>query len=330
MSNVPLVSVVIPTYNRARSVVRAIESAQRQSYPNIEIVVTDNASTDGTEEVVRALAEKDRRIRYFRNEQNLGPVPNWKKGIQLAQGEYVKILFSDDSLEPHAVHKMITVFQQHGDQLGFVYSRAFLHHIGLDIIYGPTHQLDKPIPIEEYFDATASRFSESIFTPCMALFRRKDLLKNFTEKIPHTNPQLRLYWHQRGIGYDAILYWRTAACYPYIYAIEEPLIHLYSYNLDTIACITAETEHQKLIQGYLHAFKFWLSKYAKLDKETMINLYARVFWFNRKAKKSYGGIRTGVRILKKELAAGLPLNLRYFVLGYFLVSKSKKLESISS
>ena len=83
----PTVSVIIPTYNRAHFVGRAIKSVLNQTYQDFEIIVVDDGSTDNTEEVVWGL--KDERIRYIRHETNRGGAAARNSGIEAAQAEYI-------------------------------------------------------------------------------------------------------------------------------------------------------------------------------------------------------------------------------------------------
>ncbi len=321
MSDKPLVSVVIPTYNRERSVTRAIESAQKQSYPNIEILVVDNASTDGTEATVRTLAEQDERIRYYRNEKNLGPVPNWKRGIELSRGEYVKILFSDDCLEPEAVKAMVQAFEEYGEKLGFVYSKAIVHHQDKVVDYGPPHECGKLIDTMAYFEAVVGRFKETIFTPCMGLFRREDLLKGFLDRIPHRNRDTEDFLHSRGIGYDVILYWKTAERYDYIYAIDQPLVHLYGYNLDDEKCITLETNVEKLMNGYWHGFLYWLATSSEITEKEKTQLYSLIMKVEYMDKA-----RNTVKIFKmirRYYRAGIFIEIKYWIKAWLLIYRGK-------
>jgi len=90
------VSVIIPTYNRAKYLRQSIESALAQNYGDIEVVVSDNASTDGTSQVIEDYLG-DRRLKYFRNEENIGMVPNWRKALlEYAAGDLAIILDDDD------------------------------------------------------------------------------------------------------------------------------------------------------------------------------------------------------------------------------------------
>jgi len=108
----PLVTILIPTYNRATLLVEAIESALKQRYVNLEIIVCDNASTDETEQVVSGYLA-DPRLRYFRADRNVGMVRNWQWGLEdLASGEWFLILSDDDYLtDPAFVQTAVTKTQ---------------------------------------------------------------------------------------------------------------------------------------------------------------------------------------------------------------------------
>jgi glycosyltransferase involved in cell wall biosynthesis len=96
-TELPLVTIMIPTYNQAHFVLEAVDSALAQDYPNLEIIVADDASTDDTSEVVSA--RRDARIRYHRNAVNLGRVGNYRNTLfNLATGEWVVNLDGDDFL----------------------------------------------------------------------------------------------------------------------------------------------------------------------------------------------------------------------------------------
>jgi glycosyltransferase involved in cell wall biosynthesis len=95
---VPKVSVCIPTYNTAKYLPEAIESALKQEYADFELVVCDNASTDGTPELCQRYA--DPRLRYVRHEQLVGQAENWNRCLDLARGDYVILLHADDVLLP--------------------------------------------------------------------------------------------------------------------------------------------------------------------------------------------------------------------------------------
>lgn len=113
----PLVSVGIPTYNRAEGLVRAVASVQRQNYPRLEILISDNASTDATQEVCQKLAEGDDRIRYFRQPKNLGPIPNFAFLLENGAGTFFMWVADDDTIEPDIVPRYVRFLEQHADHV---------------------------------------------------------------------------------------------------------------------------------------------------------------------------------------------------------------------
>lgn len=93
---IPKVSVGMPVYNGERYLEEALESIMGQSLSDLELVIVDNASTDRTEQICRAYAGKDERIRYFRSRQNYGVVYNFNTAFRLSAGHYFKWAASDD------------------------------------------------------------------------------------------------------------------------------------------------------------------------------------------------------------------------------------------
>ena len=119
----PLISVLIPTYNRAEYLGEAIESVKEQDYPNFEIIVSDNASTDGTEKRVEKYLS-DSRFRYYRNEKNLGAVENYRRLLyEYASGSFGHYLTDDDYfIDRQHLSKAVRLMQEQG--AGVVFSGA--------------------------------------------------------------------------------------------------------------------------------------------------------------------------------------------------------------
>ncbi len=103
----PLVSICIPNYNGERFLKSAIESALSQTYPRIEVVVVDNASTDGSWDIVRSF----RKVKKVRQRINVGYNDNLNTCVAVANGKYIKILHSDDILESDAVEKQVAMME---------------------------------------------------------------------------------------------------------------------------------------------------------------------------------------------------------------------------
>jgi glycosyltransferase involved in cell wall biosynthesis len=108
-NNKPEVSVIIPTYNRANIISRAIRSVLAQTYENFEIIIIDDGSTDNTEEVIQSFSE--RRIRYLRHKVNRGRGTVRNKALTEARGEYIAFLDDDDEWLPTKLERQLQVFK---------------------------------------------------------------------------------------------------------------------------------------------------------------------------------------------------------------------------
>lgn len=108
-SQLPLVSVITPTYNRPAYLKQALSSAVRQTYQNIEIIVSDNCSPQDIQALVNSFS--DPRIRFSRNDKNLGMIGNTLKAFQMAQGKYVACLLDDDMWEENYLAKLVPILE---------------------------------------------------------------------------------------------------------------------------------------------------------------------------------------------------------------------------
>jgi glycosyltransferase involved in cell wall biosynthesis len=108
----PRVSIGLPVYNGEEYLVETLEAILNQTYSHFELVISDNASTDGTQAICRAYAAKDDRIRYFRNATNVGASRNFNRTFELASGEYFKWAAADDLHEPEFLERCVTVLDQ--------------------------------------------------------------------------------------------------------------------------------------------------------------------------------------------------------------------------
>lgn len=103
----PPVSIGIPTYQRPETLKRALASALAQDHSRLEVVISDNASQDETEEVCRAAAARDTRVRYLRHERNRGSTFNFNCLFEACRGDYVMMLADDDWLDPQYVRSCL-------------------------------------------------------------------------------------------------------------------------------------------------------------------------------------------------------------------------------
>ena len=118
----PRFTIGIPTYNRCDLLANALQAAVGQTYPDPEILVCDNASTDRTPEVVRSFGD---RVRYHRNATNIGMWPNFAKVVELAEGEYFSWLQDDDLIHRDFVRRALETFAKASDIV--FYSGFALH-----------------------------------------------------------------------------------------------------------------------------------------------------------------------------------------------------------
>ncbi|MCF8342561.1 MAG: glycosyltransferase family 2 protein [Chitinophagaceae bacterium] len=103
----PLVSVLITAFNREKYIAKSIESVLQSTYTNFELIIVDDCSVDDTFKIASSFLLKDKRIKIFKNNLNLGQFGNRNKAIHLANGEYIKFLDSDDMLMPNGLKTMV-------------------------------------------------------------------------------------------------------------------------------------------------------------------------------------------------------------------------------
>ena len=103
-----LVSIIIPTHNRKEFLIKALDSVLNQTYRNIEVIIIDDASTDGTGDLI--LSYNDERIKYFKNSSNLYAAESRNIGIQNSNGNFIAFLDDDDIWLPEKLEQQILLF----------------------------------------------------------------------------------------------------------------------------------------------------------------------------------------------------------------------------
>src|SRR5215213_7900486 len=110
-----LVSVLIPTFDGARFLDETLRSVAAQTHDQLEIVVCDDGSTDGTLDILRRFAAGDPRVRLELDGGHLGPVANFARTLRLARAPYLKFLMQDDVLEPNAIERLLGALEGEDD-----------------------------------------------------------------------------------------------------------------------------------------------------------------------------------------------------------------------
>jgi len=114
-SKAPIFSVLVPTYNQGPVIAETIKSVLSQSFKDFELIIVDNNSTDKTAATIKKFKSQDKRIKYFKNDENIGYPRNLQRCCDLATGKYLYFLGSDDILSSFALEKTLAAFNMDKD-----------------------------------------------------------------------------------------------------------------------------------------------------------------------------------------------------------------------
>ena len=114
MKEYGLVSIITPSYNTAGFIAETIRSVQSQTYPNWEMIIVDDCSSDNTDEVVKPFLASDKRIKYVKNDRNSGAAVSRNKALRMAQGKWVAFLDSDDLWMPEKLERQLRFMVENG------------------------------------------------------------------------------------------------------------------------------------------------------------------------------------------------------------------------
>ncbi|MCD8519031.1 MAG: glycosyltransferase family 2 protein [Flavobacterium sp.] len=131
--NDALVSIITPSYNSAKFIAETIQSVQNQTYPNWEMIIVDDGSSDETETVVLSIIENDNRIQFHKLSQNSGPAVARNIGIEKASGDYMTFIDADDIWFPTFIENNIKTIQE--TEIPFVFSSYKRANEQLEFVY---------------------------------------------------------------------------------------------------------------------------------------------------------------------------------------------------
>lgn len=275
----PKVSILIPVFNRKAYVADCIQSALDQTYTDFEVVVVDNASDDGTWQICQQFAAKDHRVRVFRNDTNIGPVRNWLACLEKAQGDYGKILFSDDLMFPRFLEDTLPYLAD--PEVGFVSTAALIGETrenGADYysLSGEEYCLSR----ERYFELLLA--ASAPYSPGAAIFRMADMRANLRPSFPTCIP-----WDftKNGAGPDVLLYALTALNYKYVVML--PTADVF-FRVHSESFTIANRENQ-VADGYRAAIA-WFCK-NKLSRKHWANYVASLWWSDVKRQRRMVSLR---------------------------------------
>jgi len=277
-------SVIIPTYNRAHLLGRAIQSVLDQTCQDLEIIVVDDGSKDNTEEVVNKF--HDERIRYIRHEVNKGEGGARNTGIKTAKGEYIAFQDSDDEWLPEKLEKQMRVFETAPPEVGVVYSdmQRVNEHGKMRYWHSPTVTYGSLINPRtfEYQVMNIGISSAMIKKECF------DKVGLFDEKFP-------------GFA-DLEIFIRLSKLY-HFHHIKEPLVKYYVTEGISSNANVLFTVRKLLLEKYVEDIKE--------NREFLANQYFSM----GVALCSCGELRQGRSYLVKAVMA-YPLNIRSLLLAF--------------
>ncbi|MBU7317609.1 glycosyltransferase [Paenibacillus sp. SM 69] len=276
----PLVSVLIPAYNRPHYLELALQSVLNQTYKNIEIIVCDDSTNDGVERMIQPyLEENNGRIQYHRNGAQLR-LHNLHKLIHLSKGTYINFLMDDDLFHKDKIKKMVGYFEKHNDLSLVTSYRKLIDENGNELPDTPPNKavFDKDtildgIALGEHI--LINNFNV-VGEPTTAMFRRADLSE--------------LYGVYKGVEYSAIcdvatwilLLSKGKVCY-----IAEPLSYFRQHN----------TQNQKKMENLVSNISEWL----QLIKDSRLDGFLNKEQSYKKAIINY--FRTSVHIADQAITS---------------------------
>jgi glycosyltransferase involved in cell wall biosynthesis len=153
MSDHPTVSLGMPVYNGENFIIATLDSLLAQTYTDFELIICDNASTDGTEAICRAYAARDPRVRYVRNESNIGASANYNLTFELARGRYFKWAAHDDLCAPTFLARCVEALERDpGVVLAYTQALAIDGEGNTVKLYPGKHHFADPQPRVRFYE----------------------------------------------------------------------------------------------------------------------------------------------------------------------------------
>jgi glycosyltransferase involved in cell wall biosynthesis len=179
----PLVSILIPTHNRPDYLREALDSALAQTHRNLDIVISDNGSSEASVEALRDVVASDPRIRHIRCPERNHYLDNWLHALSHARGDYVNFLMDDDLFHPRKVERMLAVLQAYPDVALVTSQRTLINARGAELPplpeTAPLFGDDALVRGRDLGDRVVMSGANVIGEPTTVMLRRADLGSNF-------------------------------------------------------------------------------------------------------------------------------------------------------
>lgn len=174
-----MISIIVPVYNVENRIERCIESILNQTYKDLELILIDDGSTDGSAEVCKKYAEMDSRIRFVQQE-NRGVSSTRNRGISMANGEYIQFVDSDDCVDSCMSEKLVACIEK---------AEADMVICGITEIFDSRKEVCLPkiegcVQLKDWEKKYPQIFETSLLnSPCNKLYRKKTILEKFPKEV---------------------------------------------------------------------------------------------------------------------------------------------------
>lgn len=302
-----LVSIIIPTYNRAHLITETLDSIKSQTYKNWECIVVDDGSTDNTEKVLKSYTKNDERFRFVKRPKHLPKGANACRnyGFSLSQGQFVNWFDSDDIMLPNKLKRQIEILSNYNDSPFCISQTQWINKVTKEDFGLRSTKLDSLNRLEDYV------LYKSYWTILAPLWRRSFIETNklrFDESL-HQSQEYDFHINALNVSDDYVI---TDEILSIMYQHNANLsVDIYSNNLKIESNIVVKT---KVTEKYLTNF----SDNGKLKWLEILTLYYKTLLVNKKsnyAKKTMPLIFSALK--EVDISMAIKLSFRFkIVLAY--------------
>jgi cellulose synthase/poly-beta-1,6-N-acetylglucosamine synthase-like glycosyltransferase len=263
------IDIVIPSYNYRRYLADCVASILMQRVDSLRILIIDNASTDGSDELARCLAERDNRIQLRLRSKNIGPHASFNEGVDWAASEYFTILCADDLLSPGSLCRAINIMEQNPDVV-MAYGRTeFLAaESSISLSSGSSHVAFKMLPGYEYLEQSCRSGRSPVDGPTTVV--RTSAQKqagHYRTDLPHTD--------------DAEM-WMRLACLGSVAEIDAVQVLARIHDANQSNALKSvhhwNTEMERTFAAFFQGPGSSLKNGPKLHRTARNSLAARAYW----------------------------------------------------
>jgi len=268
----PLVSIGLPVYDGDRYIRKALDSLLAQDYENFELIISDNGSTDRTQEICLEYTARDKRIQYYRNDMNMGAVWNFERVLQLSTGDFFMWAADDDAWEKDYVSTLLSVMTQFPKSIGS-FTNYMKYSENGDLL-GNEELISSKVCELGFRELIGMVFSsQKINVALYGLFRRKELQTLLKDGLP--------YWEvldRATIAHFALSGKKVTLINKYLY---KRTIHDKSFAL-RYGYTIQHNKFSAFIRYGMSRLRYYISFIKLLVKYSRSNSINNILYFSRK------------------------------------------------